>query len=89
MIDENEIAELPVYHHESGYMFAEDIEQHLVVLPEMSTATEEVKIDDIQIGDPDVPLTTDQQKLISLYGRAVTFLWEGQCPTASSTRGGL
>ena len=47
-------------------MFAEDIEQHLVVLPHISAATEELTIDDIQIGDPDVPLTADQQRLRSL-----------------------
>uniref|UniRef100_A0AAV1TIN3 Peptidase A2 domain-containing protein n=1 Tax=Peronospora matthiolae TaxID=2874970 RepID=A0AAV1TIN3_9STRA len=61
-----EIAEIPVYHHESGNLFAEDIEQHMAVLPEMSATTEEVTIEVIQIGDPDVPLTTDQQRLRSL-----------------------
>ena len=65
-IDETETAEAPVYYHESEDLFAEDIEQHLAVLPEMSTAEEEKTIDDIQIGDPNVPLTTDQQRLRSL-----------------------
>ena len=65
-IDETETAEAPVYYHESEDLFAEDIEQHLAVLPEMSTAEEEMTIDDIQIGDPNVPLTTDQQRLRSL-----------------------
>ena len=51
-------------------MFAEDIEQHLAVVPEISTATEEVTIDDIQIGDPDVPLTSDQQRLRSLIWKS-------------------
>ena len=64
--DEAETAEAPFYYHESKDLFAEDIEQHLAVLPEMSTATEEVTIDDIQIGDPNVLLTTDQQRLRSL-----------------------
>uniref|UniRef100_A0AAV1TTL7 Reverse transcriptase domain-containing protein n=1 Tax=Peronospora matthiolae TaxID=2874970 RepID=A0AAV1TTL7_9STRA len=65
-----EIAEIPVYHHESGDLFAEDIEQHMAVLPEMSATTEEVTIEDIQIGDPDVPLTTDQQQLRSLIWKS-------------------
>uniref|UniRef100_A0AAV1VD68 RNA-directed DNA polymerase n=1 Tax=Peronospora matthiolae TaxID=2874970 RepID=A0AAV1VD68_9STRA len=65
-----EIAEIPVYHHESGDLFAEDIEQHMAVLPEMSATTEEVTIEDIQIGDPDVPLTTDQQRLRSLIWKS-------------------
>uniref|UniRef100_A0AAV1UQ09 Uncharacterized protein n=1 Tax=Peronospora matthiolae TaxID=2874970 RepID=A0AAV1UQ09_9STRA len=69
-IDEADSAEAPVYYHESEDLFAEDIEQHLAVLPEMSTATEEVTIDDIQIGDPDVPLTADQQRLRSLIWRS-------------------
>ena len=56
-IDEADTAEAPIYYHERRELFAEDIEQHLAVLPEMSTATEEVTSDDIQIGDPDVPLT--------------------------------
>ena len=58
--------EIPIYYHESGDLFAGDIEQHLAVLPEMAIATEEVTIDDIQIGDPDVPLTAYQQELRSL-----------------------
>ena len=51
-------------------MFAEDIEQHLAVLPEISTATEEVTIDDIQIGDPEIPLTADQQRLKSVIWKS-------------------
>ena len=69
-IDEAESTEAPVYYHESGDLFAEDIEQHLAVVPEISTATEEVTIDDIQIGDPDVPLTSDQQRLRSLIWKS-------------------
>ena len=32
----------------------------------METPTEEIKIDDIQVGDPGVPLTSDQEKLREL-----------------------
>uniref|UniRef100_A0AAV1U7Y1 Reverse transcriptase domain-containing protein n=1 Tax=Peronospora matthiolae TaxID=2874970 RepID=A0AAV1U7Y1_9STRA len=69
-IDEADSAEAPVYYHESGDFFAEDIKQHLAVLPEMITATEEVTINDIQNGDPDVPLTADQQRLRSLIWKS-------------------
>uniref|UniRef100_A0AAV1U1G6 Uncharacterized protein n=1 Tax=Peronospora matthiolae TaxID=2874970 RepID=A0AAV1U1G6_9STRA len=80
-IDEADSAEAPVYYHESGDSFAKDIEQHLVVLPEMSTSTDGVTMNDVQIGDPDVPLTADQQRLISsiwksrhyLMGRATLY----------------
>ena len=68
--EDAEIAEIPVYHHESKDLFAEDIEHHMAVLPEMSTTTEEVMIDDIQIGDPNVPLTADQQRLRSLIWKS-------------------
>ncbi|GMF40659.1 unnamed protein product [Phytophthora fragariaefolia] len=37
---------------ESGDLYAEDVEGHLVVLPEVTPTTEEVKIEDIQLGDP-------------------------------------
>ena len=40
--EDAEIAGTPVYYHESGDLFAEDIEQHMAVFPEMSTTTEEV-----------------------------------------------
>ena len=69
-IDESETVEAAVYYHESGVLFAEDIEQHLEVLLEISTATDEVTIDDIQIGDHNVPLTTDQQRLRSLIWKS-------------------
>ena len=38
----------------------------MAVLPEIRPQSEAVTIDDIQVGDPDVPLTEDQQELISL-----------------------
>ena len=65
-IDENEIAEAPVYYHESGDMFAEDVEQHMAVLPEVAVSTEEITIEDIQIDDSKTSLTSDQLKLRAL-----------------------
>ena len=61
--EDAEIAETPVYYHESGDLFAEDTKQHMAVLPEMSATTEEVTIDDNQIGDPNIPINRDQQRL--------------------------
>ncbi|GMF56285.1 unnamed protein product [Phytophthora fragariaefolia] len=37
---------------ESGDLYAEDVEGHLAVLPEVTPTTEEVKIEDIQVGNP-------------------------------------
>ncbi|GMF47169.1 unnamed protein product [Phytophthora fragariaefolia] len=36
---------------ESGDLYAEDVEGHLAVLPEVTPTTEEVKIEDIQVGN--------------------------------------
>uniref|UniRef100_A0AAV1V970 Reverse transcriptase n=2 Tax=Peronospora matthiolae TaxID=2874970 RepID=A0AAV1V970_9STRA len=88
-IDEADSAEAPVYYHESGDLFADDIEQHLAVLPEMSTATEEVTINDIQIGDPDVPLTADQQRLRSLIWRSRHLLMGKENALPPAARGAI
>ncbi|GMF49751.1 unnamed protein product [Phytophthora fragariaefolia] len=37
---------------ESGDLYAEDVEGHLAVLPEVTPTTEQVKIEDIQVGNP-------------------------------------
>ncbi|KAE8883029.1 hypothetical protein PF003_g32919 [Phytophthora fragariae] len=42
----------PVCYHEGGELFAEDVESHMAVLPEVATTTEEVTIEDIQVGNP-------------------------------------
>ncbi|GMF62918.1 unnamed protein product [Phytophthora fragariaefolia] len=36
----------------SGDIYAEDVEEHLAVLPKVTPITEEVKIEDIQVGNP-------------------------------------
>ena len=41
----------------------------MAVLPDIVTPTAEVTIDDIQVGDPDVPLTEDQERLRQLIRR--------------------
>uniref|UniRef100_H3GXR2 Reverse transcriptase domain-containing protein n=1 Tax=Phytophthora ramorum TaxID=164328 RepID=H3GXR2_PHYRM len=42
-----------VCYHEGGDLFAEDVEKQMAVLPEVATTTDEVTIEDIQVGDPD------------------------------------
>ena len=49
-----------MYHHEEGELFAKDVEQHLDVLPDVAISSTEITIDDVQVKDPDVPLTEDQ-----------------------------
>uniref|UniRef100_H3GU70 Reverse transcriptase domain-containing protein n=1 Tax=Phytophthora ramorum TaxID=164328 RepID=H3GU70_PHYRM len=50
-------SEIPDYdevcYHEGGDLFAEGVEKHMAVLPEVATTTDEVMIEDIQVGDPD------------------------------------
>ena len=53
-------------HHESGELHAEDVDQHMVVLPEIILSTAEITIDDIQVRDPGIPLSEDQEKLWQL-----------------------
>ena len=48
------------YRNESGELYAEDVDQHMAVLPDIVTPTAEVAIDIFQVGDPDVSLTDDQ-----------------------------
>ena len=56
-------AEEHVFCHESGELFAEDVDQHMTILPEVVTPAKEITIEDIQVGDPGVPLTKKQTEL--------------------------
>ena len=60
---EQESPDASIYSHESGELYAEDVDQHMVVLPEVITPITEVSIDDVQVGDPYEPLTEDQKQL--------------------------
>ncbi|KAE9338880.1 hypothetical protein PF008_g11840 [Phytophthora fragariae] len=42
----------PVCYHEGGELFAEYVESHMAVLPEVATTAEELTIEDIQVGNP-------------------------------------
>ena len=56
-----EHAEVLTYRHKNGDLYAEDVDQHMAMLPEVTECTTEITIDDIQVGDPGVPLTDDQE----------------------------
>ena len=58
------------YYHEGGELFAEDVEQHMAVLPEVTASKTEITIDDIQVGDPGIPLTADQEDLRRLIWKS-------------------
>ena len=59
-----------IFNHESGELYAEDVDQHMAVLPEVVSSTAEITIDDIQVGDPGIPLTQDQEKLRQLIWKS-------------------
>ena len=61
--------DVATYRHESGELYAEDVDQHMAVLPDILTPTAKVAINDIQVGDPDVLLTDDQEQLRQLIWR--------------------
>ena len=67
--DDDRIAgelDVATYRHESGELYAEDVDQHMAVLHDIVTPTTEVAINDIQVGNPDVPLNDDQERLRQL-----------------------
>ena len=51
-------------------LFAENVEQHMAVLPEVTTSTTEVTIDDVQVGDPGIPLSENQEDLRQLIWKS-------------------
>ena len=55
-----------MHHHEGGKLFAEDVEQHMAVLLELTTSTTAITIDDVQVGNPGIPLSEDQEVLRQL-----------------------
>ena len=67
---ENDVPGESTYYHEGGELFAEDVEQHMAVLPEVTTSTTEITIDDVPVGDPGVPLTEDQEDLRRLIWKS-------------------
>lgn len=58
--------ETSIYYRESGELYAEDVDQHMAVLPEIVSPTAEITIDEIQVGEPGIPLTEDQDSMRQL-----------------------
>jgi len=56
-------------YHEGGDLFAEDVEQHMAVLPEVTTPTDEETIEDIQVGDPGYNTPQEIEKLRHIIWR--------------------
>ena len=50
------------YQHAGETLFAEDVGQHMAVLPEVDITLCEVTIEDIQVGEPEFPLTIEQEE---------------------------
>ena len=65
-----------MYYHASGELFAEDVDHHMAVLPIVVTPTQEITIDDIQVGDPGIPITDDRGKLRQMIWRSHHLLIE-------------
>ena len=61
--------DVSTHRHESGKLYAEDVDPHMAVLPDMVMPTSEVTIDDIQVYDPALPLTDDHERLRHLIWR--------------------
>ena len=51
-----------IYYHESGEIYADDVDQHMAVLLEVASSTAEINLDDIQVGGPGTSLAVNQEK---------------------------
>ena len=71
-----ELASTPMYYHDGGELFAEDVDQHMAVLPEVVTPTQEITIDDIQVGDPGTSRIEGQEKLRQMISKILHLLIE-------------
>ncbi|POM79741.1 Reverse transcriptase, partial [Phytophthora palmivora] len=52
-----------VHYHEGNDLYAEDVDQEMAILPEINPTTDEVKFEDIQVGDPGVQTTAEIERL--------------------------
>ncbi|POM74971.1 Reverse transcriptase [Phytophthora palmivora] len=55
--------DLEVHYHEGNDLYAEDVDQEMAILPEINPTTDEVKIEDIQVGDPGIQTTAEIERL--------------------------
>ena len=42
-----EVSSASIYYHDGGELFAEDVDQHIIVLPKVCTPTQEITLDNI------------------------------------------
>ncbi|POM77680.1 Reverse transcriptase, partial [Phytophthora palmivora] len=49
--------------HEGDDLYAEDVDQEMAILSEINPTTDEVKIEDIQVGDPGIQTTAEIERL--------------------------
>ncbi|POM63372.1 Hypothetical protein PHPALM_21243, partial [Phytophthora palmivora] len=52
-----------VHYHEDNDLYAENVDQEMAILTEINPTTDEVKIEDIQVGDPGIQTTAEIERL--------------------------
>ena len=78
------------YRNESGWLYAEDIDRHMAVLPEVVIPAVEMSLEDIQAGDPGEPLSSDQEKLRQLiWANRHLLIGKGNALHPAARGGGL
>uniref|UniRef100_A0AAV1T8C1 Reverse transcriptase n=1 Tax=Peronospora matthiolae TaxID=2874970 RepID=A0AAV1T8C1_9STRA len=60
---ENDVPGELTYYHEGGELFAEDVDQHMAVLPEVTISKTAITIGGVQVNDPGIFLTEDQEEV--------------------------
>ncbi|GMF27830.1 unnamed protein product [Phytophthora fragariaefolia] len=63
-----------ICYHEGGYLFVEDVEQHMALLPEVISSTDEVMVEDTQAGDPEFNTPEEIDHLRRIIWRRKHFL---------------
>ncbi|KAE9314677.1 hypothetical protein PR003_g19188 [Phytophthora rubi] len=79
--------EEPVCYHEGGELFAEVVESHMAVLPEVATATEGVTIEDIQVGNPEDNSPEEIERLRQIIWKRCHLLMSRGNALPPATRG--
>ncbi|POM76424.1 Hypothetical protein PHPALM_6338 [Phytophthora palmivora] len=65
---------------EGGTLFAEDVEDQMAVLPEVTATTEEVRIEDLQIGDANINTQEEIERLVQIIWKRKHLLIERAMP---------
>ncbi|POM71470.1 Reverse transcriptase [Phytophthora palmivora] len=52
-----------VHYHEGSDLCAEDVDQEMVVLPQINPTTDEVKMEDVQVGDTGIQTPEEIERL--------------------------